>query len=280
MMRFIFSAFLILFSLITPALAQTTDPKQDALAGLPKLYSLSPTTGIVDTVVWYSAKVSDNELLKSCQLFVDGKYNQNMTVKYDVTIAQLSLKETGPHTFYIKCTDTDDHVVIGKDTTVTITSGSSHVNPGDLIKMGCPPVVYPNHPCTAVYYFGVDGKRHAFPNESVYKTWFKNFSDIVIISVNVLSDIPLGKNVTYRPGNRLVKFSTSTVYGVSYAGFLRPMANAEIVEALFGANWVSLIEGVDDVFFSNYRIGYTVESSNNFNWKSAQDHTNTIDKLF
>ncbi len=278
MKRLTLSTFFLLFFFLTAdtASAVVIDPK----AGLPKLYTLSPTTALKDATVWYSAKVSDNDLLKKCELFIDDKLQKQMTVKKDVVTASMKLSDTGSYTFKIKCTDSDDYIVEGKPVTVTVSSGTSSVKAGDIIKMGCPAVVYPNHPCTAVYYYGVDGKRHAFSNERVYKSWFQNFDDLIIVSESVMSDIPLGKNVTYRPGKRLVKFTTPTVYAVSFVGFLRPIANAEIAESLYGADWVSLIESVDDVFFNNYRIGYTIESTNDFNWSAAQSETSSIDKTF
>ncbi len=258
------------------ASAVIIDPKD----ALPKIYPLTPVTALKDTSVWYSAKVSDNEPLKSCELIIDEKTNQKMNVKTDVAITSLKLTTNGAHQLQMKCTDSDNNLVEGKQTTITVSSGLSSVKAGDLIKMGCPAVVYPNHPCTAVYYYGVDGKRHAFTNEPVYKSWFDDFDDLIILSAKVMSDIPLGKNVTYRPGKRLLKFTTNTVYAVSFAGFLRPIANAEIAESIYGKEWVSLIEGVDDVFFNNYRMGITIESTNDFNWNTAKSETNSIDKTF
>lgn len=266
----------LLFILSTTLAAAAADPKPD----LPKLWPLSPTTALKGQTVWYSAKVSDNDVLANCIVWIDNKTTQSMTVKKDVVMASLTFDTAGTHTLRVVCTDSDGYVVEGKDMAVKVTTPSPHVKVGNRIKMGCPAVVYPNHPCTAVYYYGGDGKRHAFSTERVYKSWFKNFDNLVIVSEAIMSDIPLGKNVTFRPGERLVKFSTNTVYSVSFAGLLRPIANAEIARSLYGQDWVSLIEGVDDVFFGNYRIGYTIQSTNDFNWKAAESETNSIDKTF
>jgi len=272
-MRGIFSSLLFLLA-VSPALA--ADPKPV----LPHLWPISPTTAIKGETVWYSAKVSDNEPLASCKVWVDEEKMLTMTIKKDVVTISLAFDSAGTHTLRVVCTDADGYVVEGKRTDVKVSTVSPHVKVGNRIKMGCPAVVYPNHPCTAVYYYGADGKRHAFPNERVYTSWFKNFDGLIIVSQAVMSEIPLGKNVTYRPGERLVKFSTNTVYAVSFSGFLRPIANGEIAASLFGKDWTSLVEGVDDVFFSNYRVGYLIESTNDFNWKTAQSETNAIDKTF
>ncbi len=268
-----------LFFLIVIALPVQAEPIQP-LEGAPKLYSLTPTTAVTTEQIWFSAKVSDNEPMEECNFFVDEKLVKKMTIQSDVITTFYTFPKNGSYDVSVECTDTDDNVATGKTISVNATSGSAYANPGDLIKMGCPAVVYPNHPCTAVYYFGVDGKRHAFPNEPVFKSWFKDFDDLIILSEKALSQISLGKNVTYRPGERLIKFSTTTVYAVSYTGMLRPIANGEIASSIYGEDWVSLIQGVDDVFFGNYRIGTMIESTNDFSWKTAYSQTNSIDKTF
>lgn len=249
-----------------------------ALSPLPKLWQITPNTAVKNATVTYSARVEDNETLKSCTLYMDDKAVASMTVKKDLVYLAHKITENGTYQLYAKCTDADGNKVTGPAVGVTVSSGSSGLAPGDIIKSGCPAVVYPNHPCTAVYYFGADGKRHAFSHERVYKSWFKDFSNMVVLSQEAMSNIPLGKNVTFRPGERLIKFSTNTVYAISYGGLLRPIANGEIAEALYGKDWVSFIEIVDDVFFGNYRKGSTIESSKDFSWSAAKTETDKIDE--
>ncbi len=256
-----------------PLLAATT-----ATVGFPKAWPITPRTAIKNVSVTYSAQVEDNELLKSCTLFKDDVSVGAMTIKKDLVYITHKIAENGTYQLYAKCKDTDENEVKGPVVSVVVSSGTSLAAAGDIIKSGCPAVVYPNHPCTAVYYFGVDGKRHAFTNERVYKSWFKDYSKMVIVSEEVMSDIPLGKNVTFRTGERLIKFSTNAVYAISYGGLLRPIANAEIAESLYGKDWVSLIETVDDVFFGNYRKAVTIESSKDFSWSAAKSETDKIDE--
>lgn len=251
-----------------------------AATGIPTINAVNPRTAIKDETVYFSAQVSDNDLLSSCKLYLDEKEAANMTIKKDVVYATLKISTNGTHKMYAKCTDSDGNVASGKEISVIVSSGSIHISPGDFIKLGCSGNVLPNDPCTAVYYYGVDGKRHAFPNEKIFKSWFDDYDDLVIVSSNVMSDIQLGKNITFRPGKRLVKFSTKTVYAVSFAGLLRPIANAQIAESIFGKDWISLIESVDDVFYSNYRVGVTIESSTAFLWSAANNETKVIDATF
>lgn len=125
-----------------------------------------------------------------------------------------------------------------------------------LIKLACHGVTGVNDPCRAVYYVTTDGVRHAFPNEQTYFTWFKDFSRVTIVSSSTMASHPLGKNVTYRPGIRMVKFQTSpTVYAVTKGGVLRSIANEALAVQLYGTNWRVQVDDVSDAFASNYRHG-------------------------
>lgn len=118
---------------------------------------------------------------------------------------------------------------------------------------------------SAVYYIGADGKRHAFPNEAVFKTWFANFDDVEIISASELASYPLGANVTYRPGARMVKFQSSPkVYAVDRYGVLRWIGSEAIATSLYGSSWNQQIHDISDAFFRNYTFGETIDSVSDY----------------
>ncbi|PIR05594.1 hypothetical protein COV56_01910, partial [Candidatus Kuenenbacteria bacterium CG11_big_fil_rev_8_21_14_0_20_37_9] len=99
---------------------------------------------------------------------------------------------------------------------------------GDLVKMDG----YP-----AVYYLN-GGKRYVFPNEKTYKTWYSDFSDVVTISQSEMETYPLGGNVTYRAGTKLVKIQTvPTVYAIEPNGTLRSILSEANAAVLYGTNW-------------------------------------------
>lgn len=243
----------------------------------PDVSSITPSTALKNYTVTFSARVSDNETISGCDLYVDGSYAKSMTLKTDLAYATTKFTSDGTHEMYARCTDNDGNKTSGDTVTVTVSSASSSVTPGAIIKIGCEGDVYVNDPCTAVYYYGYDGLRHAFPNEATFSSWFSDFDDLVTLSSAAMANITLGRNVTFRPGTTLVKFSTSTVYAISYGGILRPIATEAIATALFGSDWTSEISGVSDVFFANYRIGSTIESSSDYSSSSSKSGTATID---
>jgi len=118
---------------------------------------------------------------------------------------------------------------------------------------------------TAIYYLGTDGKRHAFPNEKVYFSWFTGFGGLRELQPSEMAQIPLGNNATYRPGNRMVKFTTDPkVYAVALGGVLRWVRTEQIALALYGANWNQRIDDLSDAFFTNYTFGTEVTSAADF----------------
>ncbi len=112
---------------------------------------------------------------------------------------------------------------------------------------------------SAVYAVGNDGKRHAFPAESVFFSWFKDFSNVQVISAERMAALPLGKNVTIRPGTKLVKIQTDPkTYAVAAGGTLRWVPTEALAVSLFGPGWAKNVVDVADTFFGNYAMGPTL----------------------
>ena len=109
---------------------------------------------------------------------------------------------------------------------------------------------------STVYYVGADGRRHAFPNPSMYFSWYCDFSTVKVISAATMAQIPLGKNIVYRPGVRLVKFRTDPkVYLVQASGLLRPIADEATARAIAGTDWNKQVADIEDTFYLDYTFG-------------------------
>lgn len=117
---------------------------------------------------------------------------------------------------------------------------------GDLIKM---------NGLSSVYYLGADNKRYVFPNESTYFSWYNDFSGVVTVPQSELESYPLGKNITVRPGTKLVKITTDPkVYAVLPNGNLQWVADEATAKTLWGDNWAKRVIDVPDAFFTNYIV--------------------------
>ncbi|MFC1598725.1 beta strand repeat-containing protein [Patescibacteria group bacterium] len=138
---------------------------------------------------------------------------------------------------------------------------------GDLIKASLP----------AVYYYGADGSRYVFPNEKTYMTWYSDFSSVVTVTDDELAAIPIGGNVTYRPGIKMLKIQTDPkAYAVEQNGTLRWVKTEAVASCLFGSEWTSLIDDVSDAFFVNYTVGSPVEDCADYTATDAENASPTI----
>lgn len=130
-----------------------------------------------------------------------------------------------------------------------------------------------------VYYFAVNGKRYVFPNAKTYFTWYKDFSTVKQIPNGVLSTIPLGGNVTYRPGVKMIKVTTAPdVYVVDQGGFLRHVGSEQLAETLYGIAWKNQIDDVPDVFFTNYKYGTAIQTASDYNPANVMTMTTSIEQ--
>lgn len=119
---------------------------------------------------------------------------------------------------------------------------------------------------STVYYYATNGKRYVFPTEKTYKSWYgDDYSSVIRISDTDLSNIPLGGNVTYRPGVRLIKITTDPkVYAIASGGTLRWLATEDVAKTLYGTDWAKKVDDLPDPFFVNYRYGTPINNSQDF----------------
>jgi hypothetical protein len=150
-----------------------------------------------------------------------------------------------------------DGVVISQTASVVFTApGAPEVPPaevptglnvGDLIKSSL---------STTVYYYGSDNKRHIFPNEKTYFTWYSSWSGVKTIPASQLQGIALGKNVTVRPGTKLVKIETDPkVYAVEPGGLLRWVPTEARARTLYGDAWSARVIDIPIVSWGDYTFG-------------------------
>lgn len=136
---------------------------------------------------------------------------------------------------------------------------------------------------STVYYFGANGRRFVFPNEKTYFTWYTDFSGVTQISDGQLATIPLGGNVTYRPGRKMIKITTDPkVYVVDQGSILRHVMSEQLAETLYGLSWKNQIDDVPDAFFVNYRSGTGIQVAADYQPSNVMTATTRInqDKQF
>lgn len=163
--------------------------------------------------------------------------------------------------------------------TVNFTQGLSFpINAGELIKIPDDSNASTLSD-TAVYYYGADGRRYVFPNEKTYFTWYNDFSNVKVLPIDQMSLIPIGGNVTYRAGTRMIKFQTDTkTYIVTKGGVLRWAMSESVAKGWFGENWNRFIDDASEAFYTNYTFGNPVGSSMDLDLGIIRGADSSIDR--
>ncbi len=269
----------------------------------PVIDSVSPISATAGTAVTLSVVTSDSTNL-TCNLYINGSNQGVMTDGGDVYTYNYTFPVAGNYTAKAECTDEVGYTESGVSVTITVGEPTTTPDPlpepditpdpdpepedsvdtampGSLIKMACDADRMVNDPCTAVYFYASDGKRHAFPNEKVYFTWYENFDDVIVVTSDFMASLNLGSNVTYHPGTKMVKFlSVNTVYAVEQGGVLRAIDSEATATALYGSNWNTKIDDINDAFFGNYSFGDDIESILDYNVADARASVSDLDDNF
>ncbi len=128
---------------------------------------------------------------------------------------------------------------IGTDAPTNLLKASiaqMRIKPNGLYRVegGTPSTVNEGHKYSGVYYVDPNGRRHAFTTESAFTSWYATTTDSKIEAVPdwKLSNIPLSKNVTFRPGSVVRLEGTQEFYGVLPQRTLKKFADEATYQRL------------------------------------------------
>lgn len=114
------------------------------------------------------------------------------------------------------------------------------IQPNGLYRVegGTPSTVNENHKYSDVYYVDQDGRRHAFPTESTFQSWYEKEPTIHAVPDWKISNIPLRKNVTFRPGSMVRLENTREFYRVMPERTLRTFQDEATFQRLISMNGI------------------------------------------
>src|SRR3989338_4208822 len=117
-----------------------------------------------------------------------------------------------------------------------------------------------------------------FPNDKCFFTWYPDFSKVQIIPGDQMSLIPIGGNVTYHPGVKMVKFQTDVkTYAVSRGGTLRWVKTEEAARGMYGLEWNTKVDDINEAFYVNYTFGWPIEYGFDYAPDVVRNSVNSID---
>lgn len=236
----------------------------------PAIPEVTPGTATVGKATMFATTPSGDAWTSGCSMTVDGATAGDMTRKGDAFRRAHTFTTAGKHRIVVTCTDGDGNTSTSRSTTITV-AASAVAQAGDVIKTA---------ESSAIYYYGGDGMRHAFPTEAVFRTWYDDFAAVKTVSASFMEALPLGKNVTVRPGALLVQFASSPrVYAVGVGRRLRHYVNEDVVTLDYGANWRTLLLTLPDWLRSNYEAGAKIDAAADYDPSATWDRIRSIEDV-
>jgi len=245
----------------------------------PAVGNIQQTSAVLNVATTLSASVSGN--ISVCSLKVGGLDQGYMTVANGLASKDYIFTTIGSKPAHVECISATGRMGIGKDVWINISSSPvapTNIPYGTLIKLSCPSWATADHPCKTVYYFGVDDKRHPFPNSKIYFTWYSDFNAVTEVTEAQMATIPLGRSVRYRPGKRMVKFTSDPkVYAVAGNGTLRWVTTQDLASQFYTSDWNKQIDDIPDSFYVNYNFGAPITAVTQYNPVAETNMANSID---
>lgn len=256
----------------------------------PTIVLSAPSTATVNASVLFSVKPTGESIATYCWMYVDGSAVGQMSALEGSTSNNPyfgryhTFTTTGTHSAYARCLDRDGNYANGAAQKVSVSGSTTPSTPvvnvarGTVVKTQCGSYAPAGDACHAVYYYGLEGSKHLFPTESVFKSWYGSFNVVVTVSKGTMAAMRTGEDVTYRPGTALVKFSSSkTVYAVDVNQTLRPIMNEAAAKAIYGSRWNSYVVTIPASQRNDYTIGSKIYSSADYSKSQAYHAVKTID---
>jgi hypothetical protein len=114
---------------------------------------------------------------------------------------------------------------------------------------------------STVYYLDPAGTRRPFLDSQTFFTYADDFSDVITIDDDFLSDFAIGKPMLPKAGVVLVKIqSVNSVYAMDGDGVLRWITSESVAKELYGNNWSDYVIDVPVTAWGSFTFGDDIES--------------------
>ncbi|MDO8583906.1 MAG: serine protease [bacterium] len=113
---------------------------------------------------------------------------------------------------------------------------------------------------STVYCLMRNGQRMVFPNNATFFSWFPDWKEVTFASPESITEYPLNRNVTFKPGTLVKSATMNQVYVVADSfGTLRWVPSEQKAIQLWGTGWAGLVNDIPDEFWVNYSIGQPLD---------------------
>ena len=127
-------------------------------------------------------------------------------------------------------------------------------------------------------YYMFEGDRYTFPIGLSFTTWYGEDScpaceEVKDISAPLLASLPLGGNITAKPGSKILTIASDTNMWVVDSCATARAVTPGVAQDIYGTDWADRLVIMPDVFFVDYLIGAPVNSASDFDLVAAEART-------
>lgn len=115
---------------------------------------------------------------------------------------------------------------------------------------------------STVYYTDADGTRRPFLDSQTYFTYMPDFSNVVTVADEDLSEYMIGTPMLPKAGSVLIKVqSVNKVYALGENGMLRWITSESLAISIYGSAWADYVIDVPATAWSKFTVGEDIDAA-------------------
>jgi len=114
---------------------------------------------------------------------------------------------------------------------------------------------------SAVYFLDTDGFRHVFASSTIFFSWYTDFTDVQVVSTDLIATYKIGSRVRMAPGSLIKIQSDAKVYAIDENGSKHHIDSEATAIRLFGEDWATKVVDIDPTQYTDYPDGEVIDAS-------------------
>lgn len=186
----------------------------------------------------------------------DGSYTWTAP---SISAQSVTILAEGTDLVTVLATDSSDAFSIG---TEEAASDDTSDETGDTAELLAEGTFMKGESWSTVYSIGADGTRRPFLDSQTFFTYADDFSSVVNVTDEDLTNYPIGAPMMAKAGSVLIKVqSVNNVYALEEGNVLRWITSETLATELYGSHWADYVIDVPATAWSQFTIGDDVQSA-------------------
>ncbi|MFA6497308.1 MAG: hypothetical protein WCT28_02625 [Patescibacteria group bacterium] len=176
-----------------------------------------------------------------------------------ISAQSVTILAEGTDLVTVLATDSSDAFSIGTEESI---SDETSTDSGDATTLLAEGTFMRGESWSTVYFIGADGARRPFLDSQTFFTYADDFSSVVNVTDESLTNYPIGAPMMAKAGSVLIKVqSVNNVYALEEGNILRWITSEALATELYGSNWADYVIDVPATAWGQFTIGDDIQSA-------------------